>query len=279
VNYSITNLPSWLTASSTSGTATTSATTVTFAINSSANNLTPGTYVNSINFNSTTNNQQGNTTLTATLTVNPPAPVLQVTPATNIVASGPKGGPFSPSSFSYFLRTSRGSANYSITDVPSWLTVSSTSGTATPSATTLAFKINSSAKNLAPGTYANSINFNNTTNNQGNTTVTATLTVTTGNSGTYMIAASALPSTGGKVSGAGTFAAGSLRTVTATPNRGYTFVHWTENGSVVSTSKSYTFTLDTNRNLVADFQGNSRSGPSISAGLEGITAAPHRPPK
>jgi hypothetical protein len=60
VNYSITNLPTWLTlspASSKSGTVPTSAKTVTFTINSSAHKLSPNTYVNSINFNNTTNNQ------------------------------------------------------------------------------------------------------------------------------------------------------------------------------------------------------------------------------
>jgi hypothetical protein len=56
--------------------------------------------------------------------------------------------------------------------------------------------------------------------------------------------------------------------VTVTPNRGYTFFHWTENGSVVSTSKSYAFTLNGNVTLVADFQGNSRSGPAIVLALK-----------
>jgi hypothetical protein len=69
VNYSITP-PSWLTASSTSGTLTTSAKTITFAINYSADKLSPTTYVNSISFNNTTNNQ-GSTTRVATLTVSP----------------------------------------------------------------------------------------------------------------------------------------------------------------------------------------------------------------
>ena len=36
-----------------------------------------------------------------------------------------------------------------------------------------------------------------------------------------------------------------------TANSGYTFAKWTENGSVVSSSASYT--LDTNRVLVANF--------------------------
>jgi Divergent InlB B-repeat domain len=41
-------------------------------------------------------------------------------------------------------------------------------------------------------------------------------------------------------SGGGTFAEGSSRTVTATPNSGHAFLHWTKNSSVVSTSPIYT---------------------------------------
>jgi hypothetical protein len=42
--------------------------------------------------------------------------------------------------------------------------------------------------------------------------------------------------------------------VTAAPNGSHSFVHWTENGRVVSTSESYTFTLNGNVTLVADFR-------------------------
>ncbi|HLL15811.1 MAG TPA: Calx-beta domain-containing protein [Pyrinomonadaceae bacterium] len=72
----------------------------------------------------------------------------------------------------------------------------------------------------------------------------------------YTISLSASPTASGTVSGGGTFAAGSSRTVTATPNNGYTFSNWTEGGSVVSSSASYNFTLNSNRNLVANFAVN-----------------------
>jgi hypothetical protein len=42
--------------------------------------------------------------------------------------------------------------------------------------------------------------------------------------------------------------------VTATPNGGHSFVHWTQNGRVVSTSEIYMFTLNANVALVADFK-------------------------
>ncbi len=40
----------------------------------------------------------------------------------------------------------------------------------------------------------------------------------------------------------------------ATPGAGYDFVNWTESGSQVSTNTSYTFTLTSDRNLVAEFE-------------------------
>ena len=87
----------------------------------------------------------------------------------------------------------------------------------------------------------------------GNRNLVANFTVNPVN---YTVAVSASPSNGGTVAGGGTFASGSSDTVTATPNSGYTFANWTENGTVVSTAASYTFTLTGNRNLVANFTAN-----------------------
>jgi hypothetical protein len=71
VNYSITDLPNWLMASSTSGTVTTTGTTIVFQINSSAaDTLSPNNYGAIISFNNTIN-KQGNTTRRVTLTVAP----------------------------------------------------------------------------------------------------------------------------------------------------------------------------------------------------------------
>ena len=69
----------------------------------------------------------------------------------------------------------------------------------------------------------------------------------------YTISVSANPSNGGSVTGGGTYQQGQSCTVTATPNTGYTFLRWTENGNQVSTNASYTFTVTGNRTLVAQF--------------------------
>ncbi len=69
----------------------------------------------------------------------------------------------------------------------------------------------------------------------------------------YTISASANPTAGGTVSGAGAYNYGTSCTLTATPAAGYSFVRWTENGSQVSTNANYTFTVTGNRTLVANF--------------------------
>ncbi len=85
---------------------------------------------------------------------------------------------------------------------------------------------------------------------------------------TYTISTSSSPVSGGTTSGGGTYTANSSVTVTGTPNSGYGFVNWTENGTQVSTSASYQFTATSNRTLVANFSqelivnGGFESGPS-----------------
>jgi hypothetical protein len=69
----------------------------------------------------------------------------------------------------------------------------------------------------------------------------------------YSVTLSSNPAAGGTTSGDGTFNSGSSVTVTATANTGYKFANWTENGTAVSTNASYTFTINGNRTLVANF--------------------------
>jgi uncharacterized repeat protein (TIGR02543 family) len=75
----------------------------------------------------------------------------------------------------------------------------------------------------------------------------------------FAIILSSSPLAGGTTGGSGSFAANSSKTVTATANAGYTFTEWTEAGTQVSTSASYTFPLTANRNLTANFTLNTYS--------------------
>lgn len=69
----------------------------------------------------------------------------------------------------------------------------------------------------------------------------------------YTVATSVNRVGAGTVTGAGTFTRSSNVTLTATPNAGYRFINWTENGTEVSTDASYTFKITGNRTLVANY--------------------------
>ena len=71
---------------------------------------------------------------------------------------------------------------------------------------------------------------------------------------TYTIAATANPADGGTISGAGVYNANVTATLTATPAENYEFVNWTENGQVVATTATFSFTVTANRTLVANFE-------------------------
>lgn len=67
-------------------------------------------------------------------------------------------------------------------------------------------------------------------------------------------------STGGTVQGLGKYAYASSATVYATPNAGYLFAGWYENGKLLdSLSEEYTFTVKSNRSLEARFIPNNLS--------------------
>lgn len=70
---------------------------------------------------------------------------------------------------------------------------------------------------------------------------------------TYTITATANPANGGMVIGSGIYQEGQQCTLIATVNSGYDFVNWTENGTEVSLDLNYTFAVNANRNLVANF--------------------------
>ena len=71
------------------------------------------------------------------------------------------------------------------------------------------------------------------------------------------ITTSSNPTIGGTTNGGGTFLLNQSCTVKAIPSIGYIFVSWKENGNIVSTDTSYTFTVTANRNLVANFTLNT----------------------
>ena len=69
----------------------------------------------------------------------------------------------------------------------------------------------------------------------------------------FRIIVMAAPTIGGTVAGGGNYQEGETIMVTATANAGYKFVNWTNNGTEVSTSASYSFEVIEDITLVANF--------------------------
>ena len=61
------------------------------------------------------------------------------------------------------------------------------------------------------------------------------------------------PTGGGTVTGTGYYEGGTLCTLTAIPNEGFSFLNWMENGTIVSNDSEYSFVVSGDRELVANF--------------------------
>ena len=90
----------------------------------------------------------------------------------------------------------------------------------------------------------------------------------------WTVTLSANPWDGGTVSGEGTYANGASCTVLATPNDNYLFLHWRENGEVVSSNASYSFTVNGDTELEAVFMNMSNAGTVIGEGEDANTNLP-----
>jgi hypothetical protein len=107
----------------------------------------------------------------------------------------------------------------------------------------------------------------------------------------FEITVAAEPFDGGMAEGGGMFFRDDQASLWASPNAGYTFLHWTENGAVVSEQETYDFVVTGDRHLVAHFEadlfqlayyageGGSISGPALQwvaygADGEAVTAVP-----
>jgi len=84
-----------------------------------------------------------------------------------------------------------------------------------------------------------------------NVSVTANYTVRQ-----YTVSAAPNNTSYGTVTGSGTYNCGSTATLTAVPNTGYMFIGWYEDGSQVSTTATYVFTVSGNRTLEARFKSS-----------------------
>ncbi|MCR4847726.1 MAG: C10 family peptidase [Bacteroidales bacterium] len=91
----------------------------------------------------------------------------------------------------------------------------------------------------------------------------------------FAVSVSADPTSGGSVSGGGTYTYGQSCTVHATANTGYSFVNWTINGEQVATDDDYTFTVTDDCSLVAhfsliQFQVDAITDPQNAGSITGV---------
>ena len=93
---------------------------------------------------------------------------------------------------------------------------------------------------------------------------------------TYQVIAQVNPLNSGYITGTGVFVNNQTCNLYAYNNPGYYFVNWTENGNIVCTTEAYTFTVNSNRNLVANFSPvnqyyiNALVNPALSGFVTGI---------
>ena len=77
------------------------------------------------------------------------------------------------------------------------------------------------------------------------------------------------PPEGGSADGDGSYQVGEEVTVTASPNRGFTFINWTTNDQVIATTEKHTFTAVSNTRLSANFTREVTYNLTYKAGAGG----------
>lgn len=84
----------------------------------------------------------------------------------------------------------------------------------------------------------------------------------------YRINVSSTPVNCGEVLGGGAYREGQTCNLRAIPAMGYIFSNWTENGNEVSTNATFTFTVNSNRDLVANFKAQSQTSCTINVSAD-----------
>ncbi len=81
--------------------------------------------------------------------------------------------------------------------------------------------------------------------------------------GSYTVTTSSSPAAGGTTTGRGTYQAGTQITVSATPNPGYSFDRWSENGIDLPFGRSFNLTVNSDSAFIAHFRSTS-TNPKIN---------------
>ncbi len=159
--------------------------------------------------------------------------------------------------YTYTVRDAAGatsSSTLTISQPASALSVSATAGIIAAAGGTTTVTITASGGTppysgtgtfiVSAGTYSQTV----TDANSCTAVVTGTILDGTG---PFTLTATASPTTGGTVTGGGTYSSGAAATLTATPAAGYTFSNWS--GDVTGTASTVTVTMSANKTVTATF--------------------------
>jgi hypothetical protein len=200
----------------------------------------------------TLNNATPETILgTFEVAINPAPPgILGVAPIDNLDSTGVVGGPFLPDFKVYTLTNSGGAPlNWTASKSADWVSLSATSGNlAAGAATSLTVAINSAATNLTGGDWQDAISFINTSTGNGNAVRTVSLSIIPT---VELIVTVNQPGWGSVSPTNGTYPAGTVVELLASPAAYYQFTGWT--GSANETANPFPLTLETNVTVQAQF--------------------------
>jgi len=158
LSWSVSNVPAWLTVTPTTGTLAPSASTpVTASLNGTASALPVGTNTSTVTIKDGTS---GNS-LSFQFGLQTTEP-LALSAATGFSASGEVGGPFSETTTNVTLDNLAAlNLNWTVGNLPAWLTVSPTGGTLAPNGgRVVTISLDGAASALPGGVYSNALSFN-----------------------------------------------------------------------------------------------------------------------
>ncbi len=186
INWSNSKNQNWLDLSATGGTVDeTNKDILTLNINNQADQLKPGKYTATINFQNATNGR-GDTKRLLTLDIREKKMQVEPGPDTYLLGADNEGNSFANMTTGFIIKSDIGSINYEVSSKVNWLSISPASGTVdanTPQ--TISVTVDSSAaQQLSATTHQAEVVFTNTSNHIGDTSrklfVQSLMNVTTG---------------------------------------------------------------------------------------------------
>ncbi len=179
IDWTLANGEDWLDLSKQGGTLAADATdTITISVNSQADSLAADAYFDTLTFTNVTENDLV-IIRNVTLLVKTPEGSLVVTPNDTFSSTGPRHGPFAPSTMTFTLKNAGDALmNWKVAKTAHWLNLSAEQGILNSGGTVdIRVDINEAPDDFAWGLYKDRISFINTTNGNGDTLRDVALTI------------------------------------------------------------------------------------------------------